>query len=244
MCPTTHEPRVSVAALLVGGRGERLKVVVKDRPKPMADVGGRPFVERVLRLLRAQDVGRVVFCTAYMAAAIEAHFGDGSRWNMEFAYSREPKLLGTGGAVRHALTHLPSDRFFVLNGDSYCPADMKYLEAEHLARGARATLWCVRVDDCRRYGSVEIDPQGAVRAFKEKMTQKGAGIVNAGVYLLEREVVSGIAEGSVVSLETDFFPSLIGHGLYAVVGDNPLLDIGTPEAYATAEKFFMDNAQL
>jgi len=163
---------------------------------------------------------------------------------MEFVYSRDPVPLGTAGALRHALPRLRSDRFFVLNGDSYCPADMKRLEAAHLARGARATLWCARVDDCGRYGSVEISQDGAVRAFCEKMPQKRAGTVSAGVYMLEREVVITIPKGCTFSLETDLFPALIGHGLYAVVGDDPLLDVGTPEAYATAEKFFELNVRL
>jgi NDP-sugar pyrophosphorylase family protein len=178
-----------------------------------------------------------------MAEAIETHFGDGRQWNMEFVYSRDPVLLGTAGALRQALPQLRSDRFFALNGDSYCPADTKRLEAAHLARGARATLWCVRVDECSRYGSVEIGLDGAVRAFCEKMPQKRAGTVSAGVYMLEREVVRTIPEGCTFSLETDFFPALIGHGLYAVVGDNPLFDVGTPEAYATADNFFAADIQ-
>jgi NDP-sugar pyrophosphorylase family protein len=210
----------------------------------MAEVAGRPFLEWLLLLLRAQEVRRVIFCTGYMAEVIESHFDDGSQWNMEFVYSRDPVPLGTAGAVRHALPQLRSDRFFVLNGDSYCPADTKRLEAAHLAGQARATLWCVRVDDCTRYGSVEIGQDGVVRAFTEKMPQKRAGTVSAGVYMLERDVVSTIPEGCTFSLETDLFPALIGHGLYAVVGDTPFLDVGTPEAYATAEKFFEVSIRL
>ena len=239
-----RQPRVNEAVILVGGKGTRLQGVVKDRPKPMAEVAGRPFVEWLLLLLRAQDVRRVVFCTGYMAEVIEAHFGDGRQWKMEFAYSRDPVLLGTAGAVRCALTQLHSDRFLVLNGDSYCHVDMNRLEAVHVASGARATLWLVKADDCSRYGSVEIGQDGAVRAFHEKRSERRAGMINGGVYVLEREVVNTIPEGCVVSLETGFFPTLIGHGLYAVVGDSPLLDIGTPEAYASAERFFALNLRL
>lgn len=209
----------------------------------MAEVAGRPFVEWLVLLLRAQDVRRVVFCTGYMAEVIEAHFGDGRQMKMEFAYSRDPGVLGTAGAVRYALTQLHSDRFLVLNGDSYCDVDTKLLDAVHLASGARATLWLVRADDCSRFGSVEIGPNGAVLAFREKVTGRSPGMINAGVYLLEREVVSIVPEGREVSLEAEFFPTLIGHGLYAAVGDHPFLDIGTPEAYASAEHFFALNIQ-
>jgi NDP-sugar pyrophosphorylase family protein len=209
----------------------------------MAEVAGRPFVEWLLLLLRAQDVRRVVFCTGYMAEAIEAHFGDGRQWKMEFAYSRDPSVLGTAGALRYALTELHSDRFLVFNGDSYCDVDTKIIEAVHLSRRARATLWLVKVDDCSRFGSVEVGPEGAVLAFREKVAARRPGLINAGIYLLEREVVGTVPEGRAVSLEAEFFPALIGHGLYGVVADQPFLDIGTPEAYASAERFFALNIQ-
>jgi NDP-sugar pyrophosphorylase family protein len=233
-----RESGTGEAVILAGGKGTRLQSIVNDRPKPMAQVAGRPFLEWLILLLRAQDVRRIVFCTGHMSAVIEAYFGDGKQWGMEFAYSREQALLGTAGAVRHALPRLRSDRFLVLNGDSYSEADTKQLETAHLARGARATLWCVRAENCQRYGSVEIDRDGAVQAFREKATGRGAGVINAGVYMLEREAVSSISEGRSVSLEAEFFPSLIGHGLYAVVRETPFLDIGTPEAYAAAQVFF------
>jgi NDP-sugar pyrophosphorylase family protein len=235
---TIRQPRVSEAVILVGGKGTRLRQVVKDRPKPMSEVAGRPFVEWLLLFLRAHEVRRIIFCTGYMAEAIESHFGNGTQWQMEFAYSRDPVLLGTAGALRRALTLLHADRFLVLNGDSYCEVDIRRLEEAHVARGARATLWLVKVDDCSRYGCVEIGPDGAVRAFREKAGETCPGIINAGVYLLERELVSTIPEGRAVSLETDIFPALIGHGLCGVVATQPFLDIGTPEAYARAELFF------
>ena len=226
------------AVILVGGKGARLQSVMSDRPKPMAEVGGRPFVEWLLLALRTQGVRRTVLCTGYMSEVVEMYFGDGRQWDMEVVYSRDPVPLGTAGAVRHALAQVRSDRFLMLNGDSYCHVDINHFEEVHVARGARATLWLVSADDCSRYGSVEIGEDGAVRAFQEKSSGKRAGLINAGIYLLEREVVKTIPEGRTVSIETEFFPTLIDHGLYAVVGNGPFLDIGTPEAYATAEQFF------
>ena len=229
------------AIILVGGKGTRLQSVVNDRPKPMAEVAGRPFVEWLLLGLRAQGVRRTVFCTGYMSEVIEAHFRDGRQWDMDVVYSRDPVPLGTAGAVRCALSQVCSDRFLVMNGDSYCPVDVRRLEDAHITYGACATLWLMRVDDCSRYGSVEIGMDGVVRAFQEKSPNKRSGLINAGIYLLAREVVEAIPQGRAVSLETEFFPQLIGHGLYAVVGEGPFLDIGTPEAYAMAERFFALN---
>jgi NDP-sugar pyrophosphorylase family protein len=226
------------ALILVGGKGARLQSVVRDRPKPMAEVAGRPFVEWLLLALRAQGVRRVIFCTGYMSEVIEAHFRDGRQWDMEVVYSRDPIPLGTAGAVRYALSQVPSDRFLVMNGDSYCRVDISRLEEVHTTRGACATIWLVRVNDCRRYGSVVIGEDGIVQDFREKSAEKCAGLINAGIYLLEREVAETIPDGRPVSMETEFFPGLIGHGLYAVVGDGPFLDIGTPEAHAVADELF------
>ena len=232
------------AVILVGGKGSRLQSVVNDRPKPMAAVAGRPFVEWLLLSLRAQGVQRIIFSTGYMSEMVETHFGNGRKWDIDVSYSLDPFPLGTAGAVRHALKQVESNHFLVVNGDSYCRANISRLEERHLSQGARASLWTVPVDDCRRYGSVDLDKNGAVHAFLEKPFEKQPGLINAGVYLLEREVVESIPEGKTYSLETDFFPSLIGHGLYAVLGEGPFLDIGIPETYSLAEEFLSQDMLL
>jgi D-glycero-alpha-D-manno-heptose 1-phosphate guanylyltransferase len=232
------------AMILMGGKGTRLRNIVSDRPKPMAEVAGRPFVEWLLLGLGTQGVRRVIFCTGYMSEVIEAHFGNGRQWDMEIVYARDPFPLGTAGAVRYALSQICSDRFLVMNGDSYCSFDISRLEDVHSIYDARATLWLVSVDDSRHYGSVSIDEHGAVQAFCEKLPKKRAGLINAGVYLLEREVVHSIPMGRATSIETDLFPQLIGRGLYAVVGEGPFIDIGTPEAYNKAQQFFAQGILL
>jgi len=226
------------AMILVGGKGSRLEGLVNDRPKPMAEVAGRPFVEWLVTALKDQGVRRLIFCTGYMSEVIEAHFHDGRQWGMEILYSRDPIPLGTAGAIRYALGLIRSDRFLVMNGDSYCHVDIRRLEEVHVAHAAYASLWLVSVDDCSRYGSVTIGEGGVVHAFNEKLPEKQGGLISAGVYLFERQIVESIPEGRAVSLETDFFPWLIGNGLYAVVGEGPFLDIGTPEAYIAAQKCF------
>ena len=226
------------ALILVGGKGARLQSIVSDRPKPMAEVASRPFVEWLLLALRAQGVRRVIFCTGYMSEMVEAHFRAGRQWDMEVVYSRDPVPLGTAGAVRHALNQVRSNRFLVMNGDSYCRVDISCLEEVHTTHRACATLWLVRANDCRRYGSVVIGKDGVVQAFREKTAEECAGLINAGIYLLERKAAKTIPEGRSVSLEAEFFPQLIGHGLYAVVGEGPFLDIGTPKAYNMASRLF------
>jgi D-glycero-alpha-D-manno-heptose 1-phosphate guanylyltransferase len=231
------------AMILAGGKGTRLRSAVNDRPKPMAEVAGRPFIEWLLPLLYDQGVRRVVLCTGYLAEQVEAHFGDGHRWNMELRYSRDPFPLGTGGAVRHALGQIRGNRFLVLNGDSYCRCDIKTLVDTHVSNGAKATLWLVETDDCRRYGSVIVAGNGAVRSFAEKSSDSGPGLVSTGIYVIEREAAETIPTGGSVSLETDFFPSLVGRGLFAVAGQDPFMDIGTPESYAGAGQFMAGEAR-
>src|SRR5579883_924684 len=225
------------AVILVGGQGTRLRPVVSDRPKPMAVVAGRPFVENWVMALKTQDVRRIIFSTGYLGDRVNEYFGTGDRWGLEIAYSQETRPLGTGGAVRQAFEHLRGDRGLVLNGDSYCRFDLTALYDIHCHRTAAATLLLAPVDDCSRYGSVIIAPDGAVKAFREKQPDQAPGLVNAGVYILERSAVETMPLGHPRSLETEFFPQLIGHGLYAMAGTSALLDIGTPAAYASAAAF-------
>lgn len=223
------------AIILAGGKGTRLREAVNDRPKPMAIVAGKPFAEWLLLMLYAQGIRRAVMCTGHMGEMIEAYFGNGRDMNMEIVYARDPIPLGTGGALRYAIGKTRSECFLVLNGDSYCQLDLPNLVKTHRSRNARASMSLVRAEDCSRYGSVKINKDGRVLAFLEKSNERGEGLINSGIYLMEREVVDEIPEGKNVSLEKELFPRLVGNGLYAVLCKGPFVDIGTPEAYHKAE---------
>jgi phosphoheptose isomerase len=222
------------AVILAGGKGTRLAEVVSDRPKPMAEVAGRPFLDWLLLSLRQQGVRRLVLSTGHLADRLERHCGDGSQWDLEIVYSREEEPLGTAGAIRQALRYLAGDRFFVLNGDSFCPASLFSLFAQHARRDARATMWLAEMADCARYGQVELDGS-AVTAFREKEAGAGPGLVNAGVYLFERDIFEPLPAGRPISLEREVLPELVRKGLYGVRGAEPVLDIGTPESYREAQ---------
>jgi NDP-sugar pyrophosphorylase family protein len=224
------------AMILVGGKGTRLQSAVSDRPKPMADVAGKPFLEYLILSLYKEGVREVVLCTGYMGEKVESYFGDGDKWNLQVRYSHETFPLGTGGAVRNALDLIQGDRFLVLNGDSYCRFDLDSMEKNNNSKSALATMWLVKMNDCSRYGSVVMDDKGMVRSFSEKSSVSGAGLINAGIYLLERRLVENIEKERMVSLERDIFPNIVGKGLAGVVGEGVFVDIGTPESYASAEK--------
>jgi D-glycero-alpha-D-manno-heptose 1-phosphate guanylyltransferase len=226
------------AFILAGGLGTRLRSVLPDTPKAMAPIAGAPFLNHLLDKVALSGVTRTVLCTGHLAGQIEVAIG-GSYRGMEMAYSREDRPMGTGGAVRLALPLLDTSRVLVLNGDSFCDFDSAAHLDRHESANAQGTLVLARVDDCSRYGSVTLGADDAVSLFQEKGAQKGAGWINAGVYLLERRVLEGIPEGREVSLERETFPRLVGNGLYGFrMASGGFIDIGTPDSYAQAQAFF------
>ena len=223
-------------AVLAGGLGTRLRAVISDRPKALAEIHGRPFLAYLLDQLSNAGCSRVVLCTGHLGEQIEQAFGRRYR-NLQISYSRETRPLGTGGALRLALPHLLSDPVLVMNGDSFCATDLTSFWEWHSTRDSQATMLLVEVSNTQRYGLVKIDIDGAVTEFVEKK-HGGSGSINAGVYLLSRQVIDSIPEDTAVSLEHDIFPALMSHGLYGYQERGRFLDIGTPEDFAAAEQFF------
>ena len=153
--PDSNEKRLLKpleAAILVSGKGTRLRSVVSDRPKPMAEVAGKPFLEWILVGLRDRGVSRIVLRSGYMPDVIEGYFGDGRVLNLELLYSEDPYPLGTGGAVGRSLEQFSGSRLLVLNGDSYCDFDIETLLRTQLVSGSAATIWTAQVEDSLRFG--------------------------------------------------------------------------------------------
>lgn len=228
-------------AILCGGLGTRLRSAVADRPKALAEVAGRPFLAWLLDLLDARGFQRVVLCTGYQAEQIEAEFGATYK-RLHLQYSPEPSLVGTGGAVRHALPLLRSSSVLVVNGDSYCHADLANFWRGHVTAHAVASMVLTQVSDSSRFGSVQLDGTGNVAAFHEKSASAGPGWINAGIYLVGRAQLQEIPSDRVCSLEREIFPAWIKLGLRGVKSDGPFIDIGTPESYASANLLFQEMA--
>lgn len=234
------EHEIQEAIILAGGLGTRLRSVVADRAKPMADVAERPFVEWLLLALSRAGLTRATLAIGHLADGVRRYFDAREALGIEVRFSEERERLGTGGAARLAAEGLDCERLLVLNGDSYVPLLLPALAAAHRDRTPAATVRLVHVDDAGRYGRVELDAAqpdgcGSVRAFHEKQPGAGAGLINAGVYLVERAaLLDGLPAGP-SSLEREWFPALVdAEALVGVAGPGPFLDIGTPEAYAAA----------
>jgi NDP-sugar pyrophosphorylase family protein len=224
------------AWVLCGGSGTRLRSEIADRPKPLAPVDGRIFLDVVLAWLRSCGVEHFVLCAGFLAEAIEPAL-PGLRKHGRVSLSIEDEPLGTGGALLNALACGDSDPMLVLNGDSICPVDVRAMLDRHLAVGAGLTMAAAEAPSTADYGRLRVEPDGRVSAFDEKAPDAGGGLVNAGVYLVARSLFSKSAPSGRFSLETDLFPVLAREGrVHAWTHEGPFVDIGTPERYRDAPR--------
>ena len=232
----------SSALILAGGLGTRLRSVVEDRPKVLAEVLGRPFLDYLLDQLIEAGVRHAVLCTGHMAEKVRAQYGD-AYGPLELAYSVEEEPMGTGGALRLGRSMAHGDPLLVLNGDSFCHADLGALWERHRASGGEGTLLLCEVPDTSRYGRVEVDSSGCLGGFLEKGGRSEKGWINAGVYVLSQRLIEAIPSGRAVSLERDILTEWTARGgLFGHPTEGPFLDIGTPQSYAAAERFFADDS--
>jgi NDP-sugar pyrophosphorylase family protein len=227
----------ATAVILAGGLGTRLRSVLADRPKVLAEVDGRPFLLRLLDQLALAGVKHVVLCTGHRAEQVRAAVGC-SHGPLEIEYSHEPAPAGTAGALRRALPLLRSSSVLALNGDSYCELDLNHFWIWHHLRPAHASLALTHVDDARRFGSVETGDYGRIVRFTEKSDREGPARINAGVYILRRALIARIPAGRTLSLESDVLPLWVDAGLYGYDRTGRFIDIGTPETLAGAARFF------
>lgn len=227
------------AVILAGGLGSRLRSVIENQPKVLAEVSRNPFLKYLLDQLIAWHIKDVVLCTGHLGEQIEARFGTDYQ-GLRLRYSRESTPLGTAGALRLALPSIRSDIVLVLNGDSYCAVDFAEFWRQHCARKATATLLLVNNPDTRRFGSVQIAADRRILQFEEKKESSKPGWINAGIYLLARDLLQSIPTAKPVSLEQEIFPTWIGEDFYGHLAAGPFLDIGTPESYALADQFFAE----
>jgi len=226
-----YNDSVIQAVILAGGRGERLRPLTDNVPKPMVPVRGRPYLAYQLDELKRQGIADVVLLTGYLSEKIEEYFGDGAAAGMRVRYSREPSPLGTGGALKLAEPLLAED-FLLIYGDSYLP--IRYAEAMERLRSARAEALVVALDNAAAVvdvpNNIALGADGFVARY-EKGAGAAAGLthVEAGVLALTRRLLRRIPARRVVSLEQDFFPQLIaGHQLAAFATTQRFYDIGTP----------------
>jgi len=216
------------AAILAGGLGTRLKSVVADRPKVLAEVNGRPFLSYLLDQLLIAGIEQVVICTGHMAHHIEKEFGS-SYGHLSLVYSEEKTPLGTAGALKNAEECIKSDFVLVMNGDSYCDVNISDFWSWHYVNRAAGSLLLVKVPEANRHGSIQTDVNNKIIEFKEKNEQNTEGWINAGIYMLKIELIKSIPKNRAVSIEREMFPLWIKEGLRGYRHTGVFIDIGIPE---------------
>jgi D-glycero-alpha-D-manno-heptose 1-phosphate guanylyltransferase len=220
------------AVILAGGFGTRLREVVPDLPKSMAPVAGRPFLEILFALLVRKGFRRIVVSLGYMAEKVVAYFG-GHYDGIELVYEIEPTPLGTGGALRRAMSRSNADHVFVFNGDTYL--DLEAQDVECQWRLNHVPIIVTRqVPDTARYGRLNTD-RGRVTGFTEKGVT-GLGLINAGCYAFPTDILNDFPLGKPFSLEADFLARAVSMQRFDVfVSRGHFIDIGVPEDYARAQ---------
>jgi len=203
----------------------------------MADIAGKPFLHYLVRMLSEKGVERFVFALGYMGEQIEAYFQDGREYGISIVYSYEESPLGTGGAIRNALSKMQEEDVLILNADTYFDMDYRSLFQEQSRKCADMTIASREIEDVSRYGAILNDTDGRILRWNEKQSGSGEtaprrGEINGGIYVMKRSLIEKIPAGK-QSLENDCIPVWLSRSvsIHALPSDGYFMDIGVPEDY-------------
>ena len=225
------------AVVLVGGEGTRLRPITHTVPKAMVPLRGRPYIHHMVDALKASGLEGAVLSMGYLPDPLREYFTSQDLGEFCVEYVVEGHPLGTAGGIKNAEACLGAGPFVATNGDVLTGLDFAEVVEAHRGSGALATVTLTAVEDPSAYGLVEVDHRMRVKRFVEKPGADGpnGSLVNAGIYVLEREVLNMIPEGREVSIEREIFPELAAMGkLGAHVSSAYWRDIGTPRSYLAA----------
>jgi D-glycero-alpha-D-manno-heptose 1-phosphate guanylyltransferase len=231
---------VQEAIILAGGLGTRLKEVVGDMPKPMAPVNGRPFLEYILDYLDHFEIEHVILSVGYKHELIIDHFGKKYK-SVDIEYSVEESPLGTGGAIKKAFGYTFGKKAMVFNGDTMFRMNLLRLFDFHVIKSSDFTIVLRQVDDVSRYGAVERDDDYRIIRFNEKGEKSGKGMINGGIYLINKKFFEKIEFPEKFSIEKDCFEKMVHtFPFYGTICKQYFIDIGIPEDYQKAQDEFKE----
>lgn len=226
------------ALISAGGFGTRMKALTRHTPKPMLPLQGKPILEYSIEMCREHGIRDIAISVLYLSEVIKDHFGDGRDFGVKITYIEEPEPLGTAGAL-NLRPEWFDEPFFMCNADELKDIDLHRMSRQHAATGALATMALTRVNNPSNYGVVEMEGDQILR-FVEKPDPEEApsDLINAGLYLLEPEVVKYVPQGHSM-IEKDVFPVLAQERrLFGHLMEGQWFDTGTPERYETAERLW------
>jgi len=235
------------AVILVGGEGTRLRPLTFTTVKAMVPVLNKPFIEYVFRYLRNHNIQEIILALGYKPDCITDYFGDASQLGTKLFYSVETEPLGTAGAVKNAEQYI-DDTLFVLNGDIFTDLNLTDMLKYHKDKAAKVTIALTPVEDPTRFGVVETDNNQRVLRFveKPKRDQVKSNMINAGVYIIESQVLKHIPKGKFFMFERDVFPPLLAEGepVFSYATDAYWIDTGTPEQYLQLNSDLMSGKSI
>ncbi|UCH50350.1 MAG: NDP-sugar synthase [Chloroflexota bacterium] len=235
------------AVILVGGEGTRLRPLTYTTVKAMVPVLNKPFIEYVIRYLSNHNIKEIILALGYKPDCITDYLGDASQLGTKLIYSVETEPLGTAGAIKHAEQYI-DDTFFIMNGDIFTDLNLTDMLRFHRNKGAKVTIALTPVDDPTRFGVVETDSNQRVTRFieKPKPEQVTSNMINAGVYIVENQVLKRIPRGKRFMFERDVFPELLAEGgpVFSYATDAYWIDTGTPEQYLQLSGDLMSGKSL
>ncbi len=221
------------ALILCGGQGTRLRPVISDKPKILADVGGKPFIEILLDNLASNGFRRIIFGVGHLKEKIIEYFQARPRKDFLIGFSKEETPLGTGGAVKKAKPLIKSEHFLVMNGDCLFSVDFEKFYQSHLAKKAVLSMVLGNaIDVYSNCGRVILASDNKILSFNEKQN-----LISAGIYFMRKDVFNFMPFEESFSLEYDFFPKIMDYS-YGFVSNEEFIDIGTPERYQKANRLF------
>ncbi|WP_300702842.1 nucleotidyltransferase family protein [uncultured Campylobacter sp.] len=218
------------AIVLCGGLGTRLRAVIKDVPKPMAPIGNKPFLSFVLEYLQKQDIKEVVLAVSYKYEVIQEYFKD-SFLNMDIKYSIEKNPLGTGGAIKQALSLMNSD-CFVLNGDTFFDINLKNMTLDN----SKICIALKKMLDFDRYGCINFNDNFLITSFEEKKFHK-EGFINGGIYLVSKDIFKDFKLEDNFSFEDFLQANFKLLNAKAKPFDDYFIDIGIPKDYNNFKEY-------
>ncbi len=232
--------RVTMALILAGGKGTRMRPFTYEIPKPLIPVHDKPLVQHIIELLRRYQIKNITMSIGYMGDRIRSRFGNGSNLGVKIEYIHEAKELGTAGSL-NLLKEKPKRSFFMFNGDILANIDLHEMIHFHRKNKGLATIALVSVDEPARFGVARLEGDKILEFIeKPEPHNEPSNLINAGVYLLEPKVIDYVPEGHAM-METDVFPELAKEGeLYGYRFNGQWFDTGTLDAYEQAIKEWRD----
>lgn len=228
--------------ILAGGFGTRLKHLLNNSPKALADINGHPFLDYLIGYLVQQGCDRFVFSLGYLREQIITYVEQ--KWpHLDYAFSIEENALGTGGAIKKAIDMLRDDSVLIVNADTFLDVDLKAMFDFHHLNKSDCTISVKEMTDFDRYGTVLFDSSMRIVNFQEKK-QTEIGFINAGFIILNKNcIIEQKSLPEVFSFEKDFLEvNLEKFNIHAFISNTYFIDIGVPNDYNKAKVDFQKEA--